>query len=196
MTIELTDRIEMADSDELSLDEMFELLERMPVPEGYKVEIVEGAIQTSPQRDAHWEIIRWIVRMLEDRFGMHVKVKSDVRIDFPGGRNGFAPDVVKLSHEARQDAKRRWSCGDIEFVAEVISRDTRENDYGKKKRAYARAGVPVYVIADPYTGKCHAHGRPEGEEYESELTVDFGEKLDLSPLGMDWTLETDQFPRD
>ncbi|NJQ02265.1 Uma2 family endonuclease [Streptomyces zingiberis] len=196
MTIELTDRIEMADSDELSLDEMFELLEQMPVPEGYRVEIVEGAIQMSPQRDAHWEIIRRIVRTLEDRFGLDVKVKSGVRFDFPGGLNGFAPDVVKLADEARQDGNRRWDHGDIEFVAEIVSRATRENDYVRKKRVHARAGVPVHLIADPYTGKCHAFGRPEGEEYESELTVDFGEKLDLSPLGTDWTLETDRFPRE
>ncbi|MFE1925564.1 hypothetical protein ACFW91_23690 [Streptomyces asoensis] len=37
------DRITMAEeSDELSLDVMFEWLEKMPVPEGTKVEIVGG----------------------------------------------------------------------------------------------------------------------------------------------------------
>ncbi|MCW2868835.1 MAG: hypothetical protein JWL99_155 [Streptomyces oryziradicis] len=50
MTIELTDRIEMAESDELTLDDLFEMLERMPVPEGYKVEIVEGTVYV-----AAWE---------------------------------------------------------------------------------------------------------------------------------------------
>ena len=57
MTV-LDDRIEMADESKgLTLDVLFERLERMPVPEGYKVEIVEGAIFMSPQRDTHWEII-------------------------------------------------------------------------------------------------------------------------------------------
>ncbi|SCD54239.1 hypothetical protein GA0115245_108415 [Streptomyces sp. di188] len=43
MTV-LEDRIEMAESgDELTLDMMFEWLEKMPVPEGYKAEIVGGA---------------------------------------------------------------------------------------------------------------------------------------------------------
>ncbi len=42
MTV-LEDRIEMAESgDELTLDMMFEWLEKMPVPEGYKAEIVGG----------------------------------------------------------------------------------------------------------------------------------------------------------
>ncbi|BFO22510.1 hypothetical protein SHKM778_88980 [Streptomyces sp. KM77-8] len=42
MTV-LDDRIAMAESDNTRwLDEMFERLEKMPVPEGYKVEIVGG----------------------------------------------------------------------------------------------------------------------------------------------------------
>jgi hypothetical protein len=83
MTV-LDDRIEMADTDADTkrLDEWFERLERMPVPEGYKVEIVGGTVHMTPQRDTHWVIIRRIVRALEDRFGMKVKVFSDVRIDF------------------------------------------------------------------------------------------------------------------
>lgn len=43
MTV-LADRIEMAESTgDLTLDAMFEWLEKMPVPEGYKTEIVGGA---------------------------------------------------------------------------------------------------------------------------------------------------------
>ena len=65
MTV-LEDRIAMAESDNTrQLDEMFERLEKMPVPEGYKVEIVEGTIYMSPQLDAHWQTIRRIVRVLD-----------------------------------------------------------------------------------------------------------------------------------
>ncbi|WP_307852174.1 hypothetical protein [Streptomyces sp. b94] len=43
MTV-LDDRIEMAEeSTGLTLDVMFEWLEKMPVPEGYKTEIVGGS---------------------------------------------------------------------------------------------------------------------------------------------------------
>lgn len=80
-------------------------------------------------------------------------------------------------------------------MLEVISRETRDNDYGTKRKAYALAGVPVYLIADPYTAKCHAFGCPDGEVYESELTVKFGDVLDLAPLGMKLRLETEDFPR-
>ncbi|RAJ65646.1 putative restriction endonuclease [Streptomyces sp. Amel2xB2] len=196
MTVELTDRTEMADSSELSLDALFELLERMPVPEGYKAEIVEGTVHMSPQRDAHWEIIRRIVRALEDRFGMDVKVKSDVRIDFPGHKNGFAPDVAKLRDAASPGEDGRWRYQDIEFVAEVISRGTGQNDYGPKLRTYAAAGVPVYLIADPYVGRCHLCTQPKGTAYRTELTVDFGTPVDLTATPLAMTLPTAGFPRD
>lgn len=196
MTVVMTDRTDMADADTSGLEEEMALLERMTIPEGYKAEIVEGAVVVSPQRSTHWDIIELVLLQLKECFGRRARTKSDVLIALPGHRNGFAPDLLKLSDDAKLDEAGRWSHRDVEFVLEVISRETRNNDYDTKRRAYALAGVPVYLIADPYTGKCHAFGRPEGETYENELTVKFGEDLDLAPLGMSLRLETEDFPRD
>lgn len=46
--------------DEQALDNLFESLERI-APEGYKTEVVEGAVFMSPQRDTSWEITLDIV---------------------------------------------------------------------------------------------------------------------------------------
>ncbi|QKW07216.1 Uma2 family endonuclease [Streptomyces sp. NA04227] len=197
MTVVANDRIEMADSDdERDLDEMFAALERMPVPPGYKAEIVEGAIHMTPQRDVHWNIIRRIVRAVEDTFGMDVLVFSDVRIDFPGGMNGFAPDVAKLRSGAVKSERGRWRHEDVEFVAEVISRNTASSDYGPKLATYAAAGVPVYLIADPYLGRCHLFTEPKDDGYTQELRVPFGTDLDLSRTALGLVLHTGDFPRD
>lgn len=60
MTV-LEDRTEMADDNrELTLDALFESIERT-TPEGYKVEIVEGAVFMVPQRSTHWLIIRRVI---------------------------------------------------------------------------------------------------------------------------------------
>jgi Uma2 family endonuclease len=194
MAVVDTDRIEMADnSDEHTLDMMFEWLE--PTPEGFKVEIVEGNIYLSPQRDTHWAVIFDIVEQLRSRYPRQ-RLKSDVRIDFPGRLNGFASDVVALAEDATKDSKGRWRYQDIEFVAEVISRDTAANDYGSKKAAYATAGVPVYVIVDPYTGTWHLHTLPKDDEYRSVLSLDFGTPIDLTSTVVNLTLETGEFPRD
>ncbi|MEU1801345.1 Uma2 family endonuclease [Streptomyces sp. NPDC019937] len=196
MTVMPIDRIEMADSDELSLDELFDWLERSHVPEGYKVEVVEGAVFMSPQRTVHWRIIRRIVRAIEDRFGVDVNVLSDVRIDFPGEGNGFAPDVVKIADGAEMSPQGGWRHEDVEFVAEVISKDTAANDYGPKKLAYAAAEVPVYLIVDAYIGRCHVFTEPKDGEYLTELSASFGRELDLTDTVVGLTLKTDEFPRD
>ncbi|MFD9844543.1 Uma2 family endonuclease [Streptomyces sp. Cmuel-A718b] len=194
MTVVDTDRIDMADtSDERTLDEMFEWLE--PTPEGYKVEIVEGAVYMSPQRDTHWRIILGIVRQLLPRYEEN-RLLSDVRIDLPGHLNGFASDVVALSPDAVKGEDGRWRYQDIEFVAEVISKATAANDYGIKKAVYATAGVPVYLIVDPYTGTWHLHTLPKEDEYRSVLSLDFGTPVDLTSTVVGLTLATDAFPRD
>jgi Uma2 family endonuclease len=188
-------RIEMAEnSDERTLDEMFQWLES--APEGFKVEIVEGAVFMSPQRDIRWQIIRRIVRALEDRFCMDVTVMSDVRIDFPGTLNGFAPDVAKIRDGAEKDEAGRWRHQDVEFVAEVISKGTGHNDYGPKKAAYAAAGVPAYLVADPYQRKCHLYTAPKEGDYATETTVVFGTDLDLTGTPVGLTLTTADFPRE
>ncbi|WP_328977018.1 Uma2 family endonuclease [Streptomyces canus] len=195
MTV-LEDRIAMAESDDTSwLDEMFERLEKLPVPEGYKVEIVEGAIYMSPQRDTHWEIILDIVEQLRTKYPRK-RVKSDVRVDYPGHLNGFASDVRLVAEGAEKDSKGLWQSKDIEFVAEVISKGTAANDYGPKKIAYALAEVLVYLVADPYQGKCHLYTQPKDGEYLTELSVAFGADVDMTTTSHELTLKTDEFPRD
>lgn len=194
MTV-LEDRIEMAEEDdELALDRLFESLERI-TPEGYKVEIVEGCIFMTPQRDTHWEITADIFEQLRTKYPRR-RIKSDVRVDYPGHLNGFASDITLISETAEKMSNGLWRCGDIEFVAEVISKGTAANDYGPKKTAFAVAEVPIFLIADPYQGKCHLYTQPKGGEYVSELSVTFGTDIDLTTTPLGLTLKTDEFPRD
>lgn len=194
MTIERTDRTEMAESREL--DDLFGRLEQMHVPEGYKVEIVEGDVFMARQRDVHWQTTRRIVRALEDRFGLDAPVTSDVRIDFPGELNGFAPDVAKLTDGAEKDKRGHWRYQDVEFVAEVISKGTAANDYGAKRMVYAAAGIPVYLIADPYTGRCRVFTHPQDGDYKIDLNAAYGMPVDLTRTDVGITLATEGFPRD
>ncbi|CAM5245059.1 Uma2 family endonuclease [Streptomyces griseomycini] len=190
------DRIQMAESgDALTLDRMFEWLEKMPVPEGYRTEIVGGHIFMTPQRDTHWEIVLDIVEQLRAKYPRG-RVKSDVRIDYPGHLNGFASDVTLMAEGAEKNAKGLWRCEDVAFVAEVISRSTAGNDYGPKKDTYAAAGVPVYLIVDPYTGEWHLHTLPKDGAYRGTARYDFGIEVDLTGTAVGLVLGTDEFPRD
>ncbi|MCX4409051.1 MULTISPECIES: Uma2 family endonuclease [unclassified Streptomyces] len=195
MTV-LEDRIEMAEeSGELTLDVMFECLEKMPIPEGTKVEIVGGNIFMSPQRQHHWEIIADLYEQLRGKYPRK-RLASDVRIDFPGHLNGFACDVAAMAERSVKDSKGRWRYQDVEFVAEVISKDTAANDYGPKKLTYALAEVPVYLIADPYQGRCHLFTEPKRGDYTVETKIVFGDPVDLATTVVGLTLQTEEFPRD
>lgn len=82
-----------------------------------------------------------------------ILVVEDCRVDFniPGVRP-LGPDVaVILGVDAGFDRGTldiAAEGGRPALVIEVTSRETRHIDLGRKKRLYARAGVPTYVIVD------------------------------------------------
>ncbi|WP_172387994.1 Uma2 family endonuclease [Streptomyces sp. MNP-20] len=195
MTV-VEDRIKMADENTRALDAMFAAFEGLPVLEGMRIEVVEGNVHMTPQRSSHWEIILAAVTQLKAAFP-HRHVFSDVRIDYPGHRNGLCSDVALLAEGARADDEGRWQCEDVEFVAEVISRGTGQNDYGPKRAAYATAGVSVYLIADPYQGKVHVYTQPKNGDYSDAWPpLPFGQDVDLTTTPLGLTLTTADFPRD
>ena len=112
-------------------------LEKMPVPEGYKVEIVGGNIFMSPQRDTHWEIIR------RSRTGVWRTVRHGCRTSsptsastFPAQLNGFAPGRARRSARARRGAPR--GAGGTRTSSSSPRSSPRApptNDYGPKKAA-------------------------------------------------------------
>ncbi|WP_030787802.1 Uma2 family endonuclease [Streptomyces sp. NRRL S-920] len=189
------DRIKMADNDTARLDEMFEALERGPFVEGYKIDIIEGVVYMAPQRTNHWDITVGILEQLRTKYPRQ-RLLSDVRIDYPGELNAFCSDVALVAEGAERTERGGFQCGDVEFVAEVISRGTGPNDYGPKKTGYATAGVAVYLIVDPYQGKCHVYTRPKDGDYHVHTTVDFGEKVDLTHTPLSLTFDTSDFCRD
>ncbi|MFH8289260.1 Uma2 family endonuclease [Streptomyces sp. NPDC018059] len=189
------DRIKMADNNTARLDEMFEALERGPFLEGYKIDIIEGAVYMTPQRVNHWDITLGIIEQLRTKYPRR-RTLSDVRIDYPGELNAFCSDVALVAEGAERTKQGGFLCDDVEFVAEVISRGTGSNDYGPKKTGYATAGVAVYLIADPYQGECHVYTRPSEGDYRVHTTVEFGEKVDLTHTFLGLTLDTSDFCRD
>ncbi|MEU8931419.1 Uma2 family endonuclease [Streptomyces sp. NPDC048409] len=96
MTV-LDDRIAMAESDdEITLDELFERIEKMPAPEGYKVEIVEGTVVMAPQRDTRWEIIAGLWRHQDVEFVAEVISRSTAANDYGLKKAAYAQAEVPV----------------------------------------------------------------------------------------------------
>jgi Uma2 family endonuclease len=84
------------------------------------------------------------------------------------------------------------------LAVEVVSASSIEDDYGHKPGEYAKAGVPLFLIADPLQEPCRvalladpapAELDAEDYEYRREIQVKAGEPLELpEPFGV--TLDT------
>ncbi|MBC2877309.1 MULTISPECIES: Uma2 family endonuclease [Streptomyces] len=181
-------------ADSAGLDEMFALIEAMNVPPGYRVEIIGGQIVLNPHRKVHSTIIRRLVGDLTPWLGLGADVLWDVRVDFPGGLNGYAPDVALLKDGAEEDEHGRCDYHDVEFVAEVVSEGSRRDDYDAKLKVYAAAGIPTYLIADPKTGVAHVFHAPRDGVYTDETSHTFGEKFALPGSGI--VIDSTSWPRD
>jgi Uma2 family endonuclease len=89
---------------------------------------------------------------------------------FYGSRFAFAltafrapePDVAFVRTERLTLVDDRRMVGGPDIAVEVVSRDSRQRDYGEKKQLYADAGVAEYWIIDPLQRRCEFHRLHEG----------------------------------
>jgi Uma2 family endonuclease len=128
------------------------------------------------------------------------------RAEYKDGRTMalIIPDFYVLRREPTEldesycKAHKGWYPIDmIELVGEVTSTN-HETDTGPKFRAYAAAGVPVYVLIDRHSKTAHCYTNPvlPGDDpteafYGTDAKVDLGEPLPLP--GPYPTLETAPF---
>ena len=79
----------------------------------------------------------------------------------------------------------------IELVLEVTS-SRPDLDRSAKRRAYAGAGIPLYLLADRQERRVTLFSHPVHDDYSRTSAAVFGDTLDL-PKPFDFTLETAPF---
>ena len=101
------------------------------------------------------------------------------------------PDLTVL----RRDAPRDYPLdpAHIVLVAEVLSPSTREEDLGRKRRDYASASIPTYVVVDRAGApRLRAWTGPVDGDYREEQS---GESVRLHVAGQVLTLRADDIIR-
>ncbi|MEV4740398.1 Uma2 family endonuclease [Streptomyces sp. NPDC049555] len=128
----------------------------MELPEGYRAEIIEGAIEVSPPGR-----LRHAVLANRMRNGLHVQLADTPFAAYHGmgvihRRTAWLPDLVVTLHDLDEETWDEGGLGvdasAVETVVEVVSpgwRDT-QRDRIRKRREYARAGIPLYVLIDDH----------------------------------------------
>jgi Uma2 family endonuclease len=125
----------------------------MDLPEGYRAEIIEGSIEVSPTgRLRHALLANRLRRALDAHLADTPCVAyQDTKVIH--GLKTTIPDVMAALEDPEEDPEGLGvDASGVALVVEVASPGTsdRKRDRVRKRRAYARAGIPVYVLLDDY----------------------------------------------
>ncbi|MFE3994667.1 Uma2 family endonuclease [Streptomyces goshikiensis] len=125
------------------------------LPEGFRAEIVEGCVEVSPtSRLRHTGIANRLRKALDSAMaGSRPHALQCVYVIH--GRRAWHPDVVVTSGDGPEQGTEDGigiRAEAVRLVVEVVSpgSDSITRDRTRKRRAYARAGIPVYVLIDDY----------------------------------------------
>lgn len=145
----------------------------LEVPEGYRVQVIDGRIIVTPPPDGRHALA---VEALADALRAAgarrkgARVLQGVGLYLRPGKKGFViPDLAVLDEDF-VDHPLPYNCYPatvFRLVAEVTSSNWRD-DTESKAEAYARVGVPVYVVADREHGTVRVLSRPLQGRYQNE----------------------------
>ncbi|MFE2165084.1 Uma2 family endonuclease [Streptomyces sp. NPDC059447] len=162
---------------------------------GYRMEIVEGAIMMSPVKPHHNETIFEVRNALKAQLSAEWGLISDVAVPFDDD-NELCPDLAVIPNAERRKNLSAYSPDLIELAVEVVSPSSIHNDYEVKDRAYARRGIPHYLIFDPYKAHCVTLWNPGPDGYLGRDTIRYGGSVVVETGIGKVTIDTSALPVD
>jgi Uma2 family endonuclease len=123
------------------------------IPEGLKADLIEGVIYVaSPDNIQHYDVNSWL-QMLISRYLKERKIEGRLfgyKIAFRlSEKNGPEPDLAYLRPESCIRIRNTYIDGPPDLAVEIVSPDSVERDYEKKRDQYESAAVAEYWIIDP-----------------------------------------------
>jgi Uma2 family endonuclease len=127
------------------------------IPEGEKADLIDGVIyMASPDSIEHHDLYGWLYRLICD-YLEEMKMLGRLfgsRVAFRlGSAHGPEPDLGYVAPEHLDRIRRGYVIGPPDWAAEIVSADSFERDYVRKRRLFERAGVLEYWIIDPLREK-------------------------------------------
>lgn len=121
------------------------------VKDGDKADLIDGVIyMASPDNTDANELFMWLGGLI-DLFAEAIEAgkvygsRVALRLD---DRNGPEPDIAFVRKKRLHLVKRGFIAGAADLAMEIVSPESIERDYKKKRRQYERAGVLEYWIVD------------------------------------------------
>lgn len=170
----------------------------LETPEGYLAELIGGEIVVTPPPDGdHEDIIGLIVEQVFKKSRIRMNFAGTKGLIVPGsgavGGGRVIPDATFAPARLRlfRGAEPWMKTAGVELVVEVTS-SRPEIDRDAKRRAYAAAGIPLYLLVDRGQERVTLFQHPAGEDYSSTSGESFGGSLAI-PEPFSFTLETADF---
>ncbi|MDT0377936.1 Uma2 family endonuclease [Streptomyces sp. DSM 42041] len=172
-----------------------EVAHGLPVPEGYRVEIIGGVIVVTPApAGKHGRIVRQLGRALERDLPEGYDFEVNLGVDKAPGSDDYAIPDLFVAPVATLDT---WASTvpslEVVFTAEVVSKSSQTIDRVAKRKQYAVAGIPLYLLVDPFAEEITLFSDPSHGEYRARHTVPWGDKLQL-PEPLPALLDSSLFP--
>ena len=152
---------------------MAEALWDDPRLDGFRIEAYAGRVVVSPPPDGgHAVALTGLMRFLfaHGTPGGPLEIVQGIGVALPTGDGEYAiPDLSLVDEDFRdhQGPKNLFPARVFHAVVE-ITEGNGTDDVEIKPRAYAEAGIPVYVIGDRKNGLVHVFSRPRDGLYQSE----------------------------
>jgi Uma2 family endonuclease len=138
------------------------------VPDGQKADLLDGVIYVASPDMLH---ANELTQFLSSLTGMYATARRAGRVVV--NRYAFEltdlyspePDVAFVSGERDHVLQERAGQGAPDLTIEVVSKESRDRDYGIKKRTYEAAGVREYWVVDHLQSRVEFH-RLQGDRYQ------------------------------
>jgi hypothetical protein len=168
----------------------------LDLPGGWKTEVVAGTMALSPPPDRrHDELVDDVTKAFTSALPAQWSVHQRFGMLIAGEKRIYRPDVVVLPPGAPVECPKYVLSSHALLVAEITAKDNPAPERTAKTRAYARGGVAVYLLVDPWDEpgpRVTVFSEPARGTYHRSVTWAFGARIRI-PSPVDVELDSGSF---